>query len=58
MDAPMATLPEVARRYKAAYELPLDIDVASSEANLENDVLTLKLAKFVPESKVTKLAIN
>ena len=54
----LETLPEAARQYKAAYELPLDIDVASSEAKLENGVLTLKLAKLVPESKVTKLAIN
>jgi len=40
------------RSYKAAYELPLDIDVASSEARLENGVLTLKLAKVVPASRV------
>jgi HSP20 family protein len=54
----LKTLPEAARQYKAAYELPLDIDVATSAAKLENGVLTLKLAKLVPESKVTKLAIN
>lgn len=52
------TLPEAQRQYKAAYELPQDIDVANSEAKLENGVLTLKLAKVQPESKVTKLAIN
>ncbi len=54
----LETLPEAPRQYKAAYELPQDIDVAASEAKLENGVLTLKLAKVQPESKVTKLAIN
>jgi HSP20 family protein len=54
----LESLPEAARQYKAAYELPQDIDVATSVAKLENGVLTLKLAKKLPESKVTKLAIN
>ena len=52
------TLPEAKRQYKAAYELPQDIDTAKSEARLENGVLTLKLAKVLPESKAVKLAIN
>lgn len=52
------TLPQAPRQYKAAYELPQDIDVAKSEAKLENGVLTLKLAKAQPESKAVKLAIN
>ena len=46
------------RQYKAAYELPADIDVNSSEAKLENGVLTLKLGKLVPASRVTELLIN
>ena len=46
------------RRFKAAYELPQDIDVAASEARLENGVLTLKLGKLVPVSNVAQLAIN
>jgi HSP20 family protein len=46
------------RIYKAAYELPLDIEVASSSAKLENGVLTVRLAKQVPASRVTELAIN
>ena len=46
------------RRYQAAYELPQDIDVAASDARLENGVLTLKLAKQRPVSKLTQLAIN
>jgi HSP20 family molecular chaperone IbpA len=46
------------RQFKAAYELPQDIDVASSEAKLENGVLTLKLGKLVPVSNAAQLAIN
>ena len=46
------------RKFKAAYELPQDIDAAASEAKLENGVLTLKLAKQVPVSNVTQLAIH
>ena len=46
------------RSYRAAYELPLEVDTTSSEAVLENGVLTLKLAKKVPVSNVTELAIN
>lgn len=45
------------RQYKQAYELPQDIDVATSEAKLENGVLTLKLGKLVPVSRVTTLPI-
>ena len=54
----LESLPEAPRQYKAAYELPLDIDVASSVAKLENGVLTLKLVKVQPESKAVKLTIN
>ena len=46
------------RRYSFAYELPQDIDVATSQAKLENGVLTLKLAKIVPVNQVTELTIN
>ena len=46
------------RQYRQAYELPQELDVASSEAKLENGVLTLKLAKQVPVSRVTQLTIN
>ena len=46
------------RAYKVAYELPQDIDVASSQARLENGVLMLKLAKQLPVSRVAELAIN
>ena len=47
-----------ARQYKWAYELPQEIDAASSEAGLENGVLTLKLTKLIPASRVTTLSIN
>jgi HSP20 family molecular chaperone IbpA len=46
------------RQFKAAYELPLEIDAAASEAALENGVLTLKLAKLVPVSNVSQLTIK
>ena len=46
------------RQYKSAYELPQDIDVAASVAKLENGVLTLKLVKVVPVSKVAELVIT
>ena len=46
------------RSYKAAYELPQDIDTAQSAAKLENGVLSLKLVKKVPVSTATELAIN
>jgi HSP20 family molecular chaperone IbpA len=50
--------PEAKRQYKAAYELPQDIDPSASVASLVDGVLTLKLAKKVPVSNVTQLTIN
>ncbi len=47
-----------ARRYQQAYELPQDIDASTSEAKLEDGVLTLKLGKQQALSKVTPLPIN
>jgi len=52
------TRAEAKRQYKAAYELPQDIDAAASSARLENGVLTVSLAKQVPVSKVTQLNIQ
>ena len=46
------------RQYKSAYELPQDIDVSASVAKLEHGVLTLKLVKVVPVSKVAELVIT
>lgn len=45
------------RSYRAAYEFPQDIDSGSSEAKLENGVLTLRLAKKLPVSNATELTI-
>ena len=52
------SLAEAPRQFKAAYELPQDIDPAASSAKLENGVLTLVLAKLAPQSKATTLAIH
>lgn len=46
------------RQYRCAYELPQEIDASSSEAKLENGVLTVKLGKQLPVSRVTQLPIN
>ena len=49
---------EAKRQIKLAYELPQAIDLVTSEARLENGVLTLKLGKLVPASQVSHLQIN
>jgi len=46
------------RKYRTAYEFPMDIDATGSEAKLENGVLTLKLAKKIPASTVTEITIQ
>ena len=46
------------RQYRAAYELPQDIDPSLSEAKLENGVLSLKLAKKVPVSQAAEITIQ
>ncbi|WBY01458.1 Hsp20/alpha crystallin family protein [Ramlibacter tataouinensis] len=52
------TRPEAPRRYKAAYELPQEIDVAATRAKLENGVLTLTLAKQQPVSKARQVEVQ
>ena len=47
-----------ARSYRAAYELPQEIDTTQSHAKLEHGVLTLKLVKLVPVSTATELPIQ
>jgi HSP20 family protein len=42
------TKAEAKRQYKAAYELPQEIDAEATSAKLENGVLTLTLAKKQP----------
>lgn len=49
---------EAPRRYRAAYELPQELDSALSEAKLANGVLNLKLAKKAPVNHATELTIQ
>ncbi len=52
------TTAEAKRQFKAAYELPQDIDAANTSAKLENGVLTLTLAKQVPVSNVRTIEVK
>ena len=54
----ISTQAEAPRQYQAAYELPQEIDAGASEARLENGVLTLKLARLAPVSKVVTLTVQ
>ena len=49
---------EAKRQFKAAYELPQEIDAEASAAKLENGVLTLTLAKKVPVSNARKIEVR
>ncbi len=46
------------RQVQRAWELADEIDASASSARLENGVLTLVLAKVVPQSRATQLAIG
>jgi HSP20 family molecular chaperone IbpA len=46
------------RQYRAAYELPQEIDATMSEAKLENGVLNLKLTKKLPVNNATEITIQ
>ncbi|HXE49277.1 MAG TPA: Hsp20/alpha crystallin family protein [Ramlibacter sp.] len=52
------TKAEAKRQFKAAYELPQDIDAGASGAKLENGVLTLTLAKQVPVSNSRQIEVK
>jgi HSP20 family molecular chaperone IbpA len=52
------TKAEAKRQFKAAYELPQEIDVANTGAKLENGVLSLTLAKQVPVSNVRTIEVK
>ena len=54
----LETVEGAPRQYKKVYEFAQDLDAAASSARLEHGVLTLTLAKLVPESKATTLAIQ
>lgn len=46
------------RAYRFAVELPQDIDLSTSQATLADGVLTLKLGKLRPASRVSELEIH
>lgn len=52
------TRAEAKRRFKAAYELPQDIDAQASGAKLENGILTLTLAKKKPVSNARTIEVK
>ena len=52
------TRAEAKRQFKAAYELPQDIDAQASAAKLENGVLTLTLAKKQPVSNARQIEVK
>ena len=52
------SLPDAPRQYRRAFEMPQDIDPATSAARLENGVLTLTLARKVPADTSTRITIN
>src|SRR5450830_386992 len=50
---------EAARRYRRAFELPQELDAATSTAQLLNGVLTLQLGKKAPPSpQGTRISIS
>jgi HSP20 family protein len=56
--ARIETRAEAKRQFKAAYELPQDIDADASGAKLENGVLTLTLAKKAPVSTARQVEVK
>lgn len=52
------TQAEAKRKFKAAYELPQEIDVDATSAKLENGVLTLTLAKKAPVSNARQIEVK
>ena len=55
----VTTIEGAPRQYRKAYEFTQDVDATASSARLENGVLTLKLAKRVPQGKAaTTLSID
>jgi HSP20 family protein len=46
------------RVYKAQFELPMPVDAAASSAKLENGILSLVLAKKLPQSQAQVLAVQ
>lgn len=54
----IATQEQARRPFKAAWELPQDIDAAASKARLENGVLTLTLTRVKPPSSAARIAVE
>lgn len=54
----IASKADAARRVKADYRFPVEIDASASTAKLENGVLTLTLGKKVPVSNMAQLPIQ
>ena len=54
----LETRAEAKRQYKAAYELPEEIDAEATTAKLENGVLTLALAKKQPVNKARTIEVK
>lgn len=54
----LQTAKEAARQYRAAYELPGEIDAEATSARLENGVLTLTLAKKKPVVTARQIAVR
>ena len=54
----LASVEGAPRQVQRAWELADEIDAAASSAKLENGVLTLVMAKVVPVSRATQLAIG
>ena len=52
------TAKEAARQYRAAYELPAEIDAEATTAKLENGVLTLTLAKKKPVQTARQIEVK
>ncbi|GAC1531836.1 MAG: Hsp20/alpha crystallin family protein [Ramlibacter sp.] len=61
IDGPVVrieTKAHASRQYRAAYELPQDIDAEATSARLENGVLTLTLAKKQPVSSARQIEVK
>jgi HSP20 family molecular chaperone IbpA len=54
----LETAAEAKRSFKAAYELPEEIDADASAAQLENGVLTLTLGKKKPVSNARSIEVK
>lgn len=54
----LKTKVEAKRQFKAAYELPQEIDVDATTASLESGVLTLVLGKKAPVSQARQIEVK